>query len=102
MPSPGLYEVFTGDGIAYSTATGDYVVLGEMMDTRTRHNLTRESMGVRNAIDFSTLPLDQAIKVVKGNGKRTLAVFSDPDCPYCQQLEKELASVTDVTVYTFL
>lgn len=98
----GLYEVFTGDGIAYATATGDYLVLGSLMDTRTRRNLTSESMDARNVIDFGTLPLDQAIKTVKGDGKRRLAVFSDPDCPYCQELETELAAVTNVTIYTFL
>jgi len=101
-PAPGLYEVFTGDSIAYTTSTGDYVIVGSMMDTRTKSDLTAMSMDAHNAIDFASLPTAQAIKVVKGNGKRKLAVFADPDCPYCQQLEKELVSVSDVTVYTYL
>lgn len=103
QPTPaGLYEIFTGDSIAYATATGDYVILGSMLDTRTKRDLTALSMDAHNAIDFASLPTAQAIKLVKGNGKRQLAVFADPDCPYCQQLEKELASVSDVTVYTYL
>jgi thiol:disulfide interchange protein DsbC len=101
-PVPGIYEVFTGDSIAYSTATGDYVFVGSLMDTRTRSNLTSERVNERNAVAFETLPLGQAIKVVKGNGKRRMVVFTDPDCPYCKQLERTLAGVNDVTVYNLL
>jgi thiol:disulfide interchange protein DsbC len=101
-PVPGIYEVFTGDEIAYADATGDYVFLGSLMDTRTRTNLTSERVNERNAVAFETLPLGQAIKVVKGNGKRRVVVFSDPDCPYCKQLERTLAGVNDVTVYNLL
>jgi thiol:disulfide interchange protein DsbC len=101
-PVPGIYEVFTGDSIAYSNATGDYVFVGSLMDTRTRTNLTNERVNERNAVAFETLPLGQAIKVVKGNGKRRMVVFSDPDCPYCKQLERTLAGVNDVTVYNLL
>jgi thiol:disulfide interchange protein DsbC len=101
-PVPGLYEVFTGDSIAYSNATGDYVFVGSLMDTRTRANLTADRVNERNAVAFDTLPLGQAIKVVKGNGKRRMVVFSDPDCPYCKQLERTLADVNDTTVYVLL
>ena len=104
QPSPlaGLYEVFLGDSIVYSDATGDYLLLGSLMDTKNQRDLTLERVDALNAIDFESLPLDRAIKVVKGNGKRRLAVFSDPDCPYCRQLEKEMTELTDITVYTFL
>ena len=81
-PAAGLFEVFTGDSIAYTTANGDYLVLGSLMETRTKRDLTAQSMDAHNAIDFGSLPVAQAIKVVKGNGKRQLAVFADPDCPY--------------------
>jgi len=103
-PSPvaGLFEVYTGDMISYVDGTGNFLLVGSLMDTRTRRNLTADRVNERNAVSFDTLPLAQAIKVVKGNGKRRMAVFSDPDCPYCQQLEKQLASVSDVTIYTFL
>jgi thiol:disulfide interchange protein DsbC len=101
-PVPGIYEVFTGDSIAYSDATGNYVFVGSLMDTRTRANLTNDRVNERNAVAFETLPLGQAIKVVKGNGKRKVAVFSDPDCPYCKQLERTLANVNDTTVYVLL
>lgn len=99
---PGLYEVFTGDQIVYTDATGDYVVIGQMVDTQTKENLTEVRFNDRGKIDFKSLPLSQAIKVVKGNGSRTFAVFSDPDCPFCQQLEKTLLSVNDFTMYVFL
>jgi thiol:disulfide interchange protein DsbC len=101
-PIPGIYEVFTGDGIAYTDKTASYLFAGPLIDTRTRNNLSVQRMDERRAVDFSTLPLDRAIKIVKGDGSRKVAVFSDPDCPFCQQLEKDLQSVTDITAYVFL
>jgi thiol:disulfide interchange protein DsbC len=99
---PGVYEVFMGDQIVYADAAADYIVMGPMIDTQTHTNLTEARLNDRSKIDFSTLPFDRAIKIVKGNGSRQFAVFSDPDCPFCQQLEKSLLSVTDVTMYVFL
>jgi thiol:disulfide interchange protein DsbC len=101
-PMAGLYEVFTGTAIVYSDASGDHLFAGEMIDTKTRRSLTAERLEERSTIDFSTLPVDMAIKEVRGDGKRVMAVFADPDCPFCQRLEKALASVDNVTVYTFL
>ncbi len=98
----GLYELFMGDQIVYADATGDYVFVGSLLNTRTKENVTAARLNERGRIDFSTLPFDRAIKVVKGNGSRQFAVFSDPDCPYCQQLEKSLLSVDNVTMYVFL
>lgn len=99
---PGVYEVFLGDQIIYSDAVGDYVIVGPMVDTQTKQNLTEVRMNDHGKIDFGVLPLERAIKIVKGNGSRQFAVFSDPDCPFCQELEKTLLSVTDITMYVFL
>ncbi|MGH8136910.1 MAG: DsbC family protein [Steroidobacteraceae bacterium] len=99
---PGLYEIFMGDQIVYSDASADYLLMGPLVDTQTRQNLTEARMNEHGRINFGALPFDRAIKVVKGNGSRHFAVFSDPDCPFCQQLEKSLLSVTDVTMYVFL
>jgi thiol:disulfide interchange protein DsbC len=101
-PIPGLYEVNLGSQIVYSDATGNYVLLGDMVDTRNSKNLTDARLSEINKIDFAKLPFDDAVKVVKGNGKRKIAVFSDPNCPYCKQLETTLKSIDNVTVYTFL
>lgn len=99
---PGLYELFMGDQIVYSDAAGDYLIVGSMVDTQTKQNLTEARLNDHGKIDFSVLPLDRAIKIVKGNGSRKFAVFSDPDCPFCQELEKTLLHVTDITMYVFL
>jgi thiol:disulfide interchange protein DsbC len=99
---PGLFEVFTGSEIVYTDAHGDYLLGGPMVDTQTRENLTEARLNDFGRIDFRTLPLDRAIKVVKGNGRRQFAVFSDPDCPFCKELEKSLLSVNDITMYVFL
>jgi thiol:disulfide interchange protein DsbC len=101
-PVAGLYEIFTGDAIAYADLSGEHLFVGSLMNTATRENMTADRVNARNSVDFNSLPFDRAIKVVKGNGKRRLAVFADPDCPYCAQLEKELSKLADVTVYTFL
>lgn len=99
---PGLYELFMGDQIVYSDATGDHLLVGPLVDTRTQQNLTQARLNEYGRINFAVLPLDRAIKIVKGNGSRKFAVFSDPDCPFCQQLEKTLLSVNDITMYVFL
>ncbi len=99
----GLYELFVGDQIVYADPTGKYLLVGgSMVDTESKENLTSASLDERGRIDFKTLPVKEAIKIVKGNGSRVFAVFSDPDCPYCQQLEKSLLSVNDYTMYVYL
>ena len=45
---------------------------------------------------------DNAIKRVRGNGKRVLYTFEDPNCGYCRQQQKELLKLNDITIYTFL
>ncbi|HVO47273.1 MAG TPA: DsbC family protein [Steroidobacteraceae bacterium] len=99
---PGLYELYTGDQIVYADVSGEYLLMGPLVQTRTRQNLTEDRLNEHGRIDFSSLPLDRAIRIVKGNGSRRFAVFSDPDCPFCQQLEQSLLSVNDITMYVFL
>lgn len=101
-PIAGLYEVNLGSQIIYSDANGDYLLLGDLVDAKSRKNLTEARLADLNRIDFASLPFANAVKVVKGNGSRKIAVFSDPNCPYCRQLENTLKSVDNVTVYTFL
>jgi thiol:disulfide interchange protein DsbC len=100
---PGMYEVIVQGGqIAYSDANGDYMISGHMVDTRTKADLTNNRWNELHKIDFSSLPLDLAIKTVRGDGSRRIAVFADPDCPYCEKLEQVLKDVPGVTIYTFL
>ena len=103
-PYPGLYEVFMGGQIIYTDEKLSFLIAeGRLVDPKTKRDITGERMEELTKIDFNSLPLEQAIKVVKGNGSRKLVVFSDVDCPYCKRLEQnELSNVTDVTIYTFL
>ena len=101
-PVAGLYEVNVGAQLIYSDANGDYVFVGDLLDTKAHANLTEARLAEINKVDFASLPLANAVKVVKGNGSRKIAVFSDPNCPYCKQLEASLKSIDNVTVYTFL
>lgn len=101
-PIAGLYEVNVGTQMIYTDGSGDYVIAGDLLDTKTRTNVSEAHLAELNKVDFAGLPLDRAVKVVKGNGSRRMAVFSDPNCPYCKQLETTLKSVDNVTVYTFL
>ena len=101
-PIPGLYEIRVGTDVFYSDEQGNHLIEGQMIDTRTRANLTEQRVAKLTAIDFATLPLKDAIVWKTGTGARKLAVFADPNCGYCKKFERELAQVKDVTVYTFL
>ena len=102
-PIPGLYQVIAGDHVLYTDASGDHLILGSMIDTRTKQNLSDLAVDEHYSINFNSLPFDEAITIVKGNGARKLALFADPDCPFCQRFEQEdMRSMTDLTVYLFL
>lgn len=101
-PIVGLYEVTLGKQVIYSDPTGRYVLLGNIRDTNTGEDLTQTRVDQLNRIDFAKLPFKDAVKVVHGKGERKIAVFSDPNCPYCHRLEETLQKVDNVTVYTFL
>jgi thiol:disulfide interchange protein DsbC len=101
-PYSGLYEVVIGDKIMYTDEAGQYIIDGNVIDTKTRTNLTEQRHSKLFAIAFDKLPLELAVKKVKGNGSRKLAYFTDPNCGYCKKLEKELANISDVTLYMFM
>lgn len=101
-PYFGLYEAMSDDQMLYVDPKVNYVFVGQIFDGKTRINLTERKVREINRIDFAELPLKLAIKKVKGNGARKLAVFSDADCPFCARLEESLKSIDNVTIYTFL
>lgn len=103
-PYAGLYEVFMGGQIIYTDEKLNFLIAeGRLIDPKTKKDITGERLEELTRIDFNSLPLDKAIKVVKGNGSRKIAVFSDVDCPFCKRLEQnEFSNITDVTIYTFL
>jgi thiol:disulfide interchange protein DsbC len=103
-PYAGLYEVFMGGQIVYTDEKLTFLIAeGRLVDPKTKKDVTGERLEELTKIDFNSLPLDQAIKVVKGNGSRKLVVFSDVDCPFCKRLEQnELTNIDNVTIYTFL
>lgn len=99
----GLYEaVMEGSQVFYTDKSASFILIGSLIDGKTQRNVTEDRMRDLLQVKFDTLPLESAIKQVKGNGSRKIAVFSDPDCPYCRKLDAELEKVTDVTIYTFL
>lgn len=101
-PYSGLYEVAFDDRLVYIDEKMNYLFSGNIIDMHTMRNLTEAREKQLYAIVFDTLPLDLAIKNVKGNGKRRLAVFTDPNCQYCKKLEKEMVNLTDASVYIFV
>ena len=103
-PFAGLYEVLVNGQIVYTDEKFSFMLAeGRLIDTKTRKDLTSERLEDLMRVDFKSLPLEHAIKVVRGDGSRKLVVFSDPDCPFCKRLEqKELVGMTNVTIYTFL
>lgn len=102
-PYGGLYEVRVAGDILYTDKKGDYLFIGHVYDTKTSTDLTRARIDEINKIKFSDLPLEMALKQVKGNGKRTIAVFEDPNCGYCKRLRQTtLKELDNVTIYTFM
>jgi thiol:disulfide interchange protein DsbC len=101
-PYFGLYEARFDDRMIYTDAKVSYVIVGAIYDANTRQNLTDARLRQLNRVAWDQLPLDLAIKKVKGNGARRLVIFSDADCPYCKRLESEMKTLDNVTIYTFL
>lgn len=104
-PYFGLYEVIVGEELFYTDDKASYFFFGHVIDTKTRISMTNERIQEIKAarrVSLDSLPLQSAIKVVKGDGTRQVAIFTDPNCPYCKQLEKELVNINNVTIYTLL
>lgn len=101
-PYAGLYEVVIGDQLLYTDEQGQYLFEGRVIDVKSRRDITEDRRKQLFAIEFDQLPFELAVKKVKGNGKRQMAYFSDPNCGYCKRLEGELSKVSDVTLYLFL
>ena len=105
-PVPGLWEVryrtARGVQILYSNASASHVIEGRIVELRTERDLTEERLRKLNAIRFDSLPLDQAVKIQRGSGKRVLAMFSDPYCPACKQFEQTLQQIDNITIYVFM
>ena len=99
---PGLFEVRIGTDIVYSDESGNFLVQGNLIDTRTRSDLTQARIDKLTAIDFASLPLKDAVLIRQGSGARKVVVFSDPNCGYCKRLERDLLALKDVSIYTFL
>ena len=97
-----MFEIRIGTDLLYSDAEVEYVLQGALIDAKTRSDLTAQRIAKLSQIDFSMLPLDDAIKQVKGDGSRVMAVFEDPNCGFCKLLHQTLEDIDDVTVYTFL
>ena len=104
-PIAGVYQVIMGKNIAFTDEEGKFFIFGHLFDMQRQQDLTASVKETLNKIDFSTLPLKNALKIVKGNGGkgvREFVLFTDPDCPYCQRVEETLEGMTDYTVYVFL
>jgi thiol:disulfide interchange protein DsbC len=101
-PYSGLYEVRIGTDILYTDAKVDYLFIGRVIDTKTMQDRTRARVDEISKIKFADLPFDSALKMVKGNGKRVIAVFEDPNCGYCKRFRQTLGEMDNVTVYTFM
>jgi thiol:disulfide interchange protein DsbC len=101
-PYRGLYEVYMDGQIFYTDDKMSYIIAGELIDTKTSKNITQQRLRKLTAVNVKEIPLELGIRRVKGNGRRRLIVFSDPLCPFCQQLDQELLKINDVTIYVML
>ncbi|MBK1889957.1 DsbC family protein [Undibacterium sp. 14-3-2] len=101
-PYSGLFEVRVGSDILYTDEKAQYLFVGNVLDAKSGTNYTKARTDELSKIKFSDLPLESALKMVKGDGKRVIAVFEDPNCGYCKRFRKTLAGMDNITVYTFL
>ena len=102
-PIPGLFEVrANGSEIFYTDPLGNFLLQGDLIDTQLKRNLTEERINKLTALAFADLPLKDAFTIVRGNGKRKIAVFEDPNCGYCKRFERDLQQVNNVTISMFL
>ena len=101
-PIPGLFEVQINQEIFYTDSSAKYLIQGEMIELASGTNLTAKRQEDINRIKWSELPQANAIKIVRGNGSRQIAVFSDPNCGYCKRLERSLQQLDNVTIYNYL
>ncbi|MES2832486.1 MAG: DsbC family protein [Pseudomonadota bacterium] len=101
-PYGGLFEVRIGNQIVYTDQKAQYLFVGRILDSTTMLDYTKQRLESINTVKFSDLPLDLALKTVKGNGKRVIAVFEDPNCSYCKKFRQTLQEIDNVTVYTFM
>ncbi|MGE8560518.1 MAG: DsbC family protein [Acinetobacter sp.] len=98
----GIYSGSMDGQVVYLAEDAQHVLVGSMFRLADQKNLTKDLVLKQNSIDWKKLPLQDAVKSVRGNGKRQVAIFSDPNCPYCKQLETEINKLNDVTIYTFI
>ena len=101
-PLAGIYEVQVGNDVFYTDAKSQYLIQGEIIELATGKNITEQRQNDLNRIKWGDLPQANAMKQVRGNGARQLAVFSDPNCGYCKRLEKSMQQLDNVTIYTYL
>ena len=101
-PIPDLFQVTMGKNIGYVDSSGRYFLFGRLFDMEQQKDLSEPEQQSAQKVAFSNLPLKDAIKVRKGDGKRVFAVFTDPDCPYCKQLESTITRMDNYTMYLFL
>ena len=101
-PYAGLYEVDLGDHVFYTDSKGSFLFAGNILDTRTGVNVTKQRIEQLQKVDWNKLPLKDSFKVVYGNGARQVAVFEDPYCPYCRAFDQTLSRIGDMTVHVFL
>lgn len=102
-PMPGVYEIYADGEILYVDEKANHIIIGgRMIDAARKEDLTAERLRVLSAVKFDQLPLDLAFRKVQGNGSRKIAYFTDPNCPYCKQIEPTLGKLENVTIYVFL
>lgn len=98
----GLWEIVIGTEVFYVDTEVNYAFVGRVLDAKSRDDLTAKKRDELLRVDFKSLPLDQAVKIVRGDGSRKLVTFEDPNCGYCKKLYRDLSGLKNVTIYTFL
>lgn len=98
-PAKGLWEISIQKdgkrGLVYLDFSKKFLVIGQIVELKTSKNITQERFIELNKIDVSKIPLNDAIVMGDKKAKHRVIVFTDPDCPFCGRLHREMKEVVE-------
>lgn len=108
LPTVNLYELHikNNTNLAFTNPNIDYFLMaGEIVDAKNKKSITADRELINVQRFFFNLPVDKAIVIKYGKGTRKVAIFTDPDCPFCkasdQDIHKKLTN-QDITFYYYM
>ncbi len=97
-PMPGFYEVVVGTRVVYVSDDGKYVLLGDLIDTEKRENLSELRRAELTSVKLAEVSPERMIVIAPDQPQRFITVFTDVDCPYCSRFHRDVPALNDAGV----